>query len=72
MAGADMRSLSADRMTPAVVAEVAAKKAKRTAAQGQLPTMDAFLLIANPSNPQQTAQIRSLTQAVESITRGVL
>ena len=65
-------SKSADRRTAAVVAQVAAAKAKRTAAQGQLPTMDAFMIIANPSNPQQTSQIKALTQAVESITRGVL
>ena len=60
------------KRSPAAVAEMTAKRAKRTAATGQLPTMDAFLLIANPSNPQQTSQIKALTQAVESITRGVL
>ncbi len=60
------------RLTPNAVAVAAAKKVKRTAAQGQLPTMDAFMLINNPSNPQQTAQIKALTTAVESLTRGVV
>ena len=67
-----MRSKSTDRRTSAVAAEVAAARAKRTAAQGQLPAMDAFMLIANPSQPQQTAQIKELTRAVESLTRGVV
>ena len=60
------------RLTPNAVAAAAAKKAKRTAATNTLPTMDAFLLINNPSNPQQTAQIKELTRAVESITRGAV
>lgn len=73
MAGVDMsRSKSTDRVSPTAVAAVAAARAKRTAAQGQLPTMGAFALINNPSGPQQTAQIKALTTAVESITRGTI
>ena len=66
-----MKSLSTHRRTPAAAAEVAARNAKRAAANGRLPALDAFLLIANPSNPAQTAQIKDLTAAVESLTRGV-
>ena len=66
------RSTSADRALPNGAAAEAAKRAKRTAAQGQLPTMDAFIAIANPSVPQITAQTKALTQAVEAITRGVV
>ena len=67
-----MKSLSTHRRTPAAAAEVAARNAKRAAANATLPSMDAFMLIGNPSNPQQTAQIKKLTEAVEALTRGVV
>ena len=66
-----MKSLSTHRRTPAAAAEVAARNAKRTAANATLPALDAFLLITTPSVPQQTAQIKKLTEAVESLARGV-
>ena len=65
-----IRQPGAARRSPAAVAAVAASRAKRQAAVAELPANDAFLLINNPSGPQQTAQIKVLTRAVESLTRG--
>ena len=67
-----IRAPGAARRSPAAVAAVAASRAKRQAAAAELPANDAFLLINNPSVPQQTAQIKVLTRAVESLTRGVV
>lgn len=67
-----MRSKSNDRLTSAVLAEITNAKAKRTAAKGTLPAMDTFLALNNASGPQQTGQIKKLTEAVEVITRGVI
>lgn len=67
-----MRAPGAARRSPAAVAALAARRTKRQAATAELPANDAFLLINNPSVPQQTAQIKVLTRAVESLTRGVV
>ena len=66
-----IRAPGAARRSPAAVAELVAKRAKKQTATDQLPANDAFLQINNPSNPQQTAQIKVLTRAVESLTRGL-
>ena len=58
--------------TPAVRAEITAAKAKRTAAQGQLPQIDIYNGQGNLSGPEQTAMLRQIGLAVERITRGVI
>jgi hypothetical protein len=73
------KSKSADRMTPAVIA---AQQARRTEAQEmakkigglkkQVPDMDAYLLIANPSTAQQRTQVAALTTALLALTRGTV
>lgn len=66
-----IRAPGAARRSPAAVAENAAKRAKKQTATDQLSANDAYLLINNPSAPQNTAQIKVLTRAVESLTRGL-
>ena len=60
------------RLTPNAASVVAAKKLRRMEAQTDLPVHDAFMLINNPSNPQQTTQIKKLTETLARITRGLI
>ena len=71
MAGVDMKSLSTHRRTPAAAAEVNAKKAKRTEADGTLPAHDVFMALVNASGPKQTDQLKELTKAMAALLRGV-
>ena len=66
-----MRSKSADRLTPAVVATVEDKKAEREKAKARLPTLDAYLKINNPNSTQQRDQITLLTNAAIETVKGV-
>ena len=69
MAGADMRSKSADRFTSAVAAENAAKKAEATKAKSALPNLDAYAAIKNPSSKQVEEAINLLAAALSSALR---
>lgn len=60
------------RLTSNAVAAAAARKARRTAAVGQLPQIDVYNGQGNLSNPDQTALLRELGRAVERITRGLI
>lgn len=60
------------KRSPAAVAEAAAQQAKRTAARDKLPTLDAYLLIANPNVNETRQQTRELTLIALDITRGVI